>query len=167
MPWDDDLDIPVCDHVKSETYIDFWGARTFIDESDASLGQTMLVKGKHGHGQLLDHSISCSHYQNFLGDGSKPNAVIRRLLGAEAANRFRGPFLLYGESKVTSPRLAWDLDTADLTIALRALKAIADKAKGPHLEWTLTDERVGNGAVVNLDVRGTETPGGFNRVPDP
>lgn len=92
-----------------------------------------LVVGEKGRGELLDHSIYAVFRDTFLFDGSVPNRCVERcfdLVTQETRTMFRGPVAFYGMSKVACPSVTLDLDTNDLTLAVRGLLDCQNHGKG-------------------------------------
>ena len=89
----------------------------------------MLVCGKMGGGELLDHSIRLMVREDFTECG--PNKCLERLLGREMALRFRGPVLFIRMTKVEDSAYTLDIDSTDFTLALDGLVEFAKKRTDP------------------------------------
>ena len=129
----DDIGIPSYDPREDNEDIRFDGLFAEAGgERDPILGFMKLVQGSMGqrqglNGQNLDHTIVAWHKDYFMGDAV--NLCLSRMTGGETGERYRGIIVFLGMSKVEMSRVFRDLDTADLTIALKGMTEYSKKVR--------------------------------------
>ena len=104
------------------------------NEDHVSIDSIFLVMDDMGNGQNLDHVIDAWYRGAFTLDGSPINACLSRLTRGKTGDVWRGPIAFVGRSKDMNTVVYRDLDTADLTIALKAMVHFANKQRAKKEE---------------------------------
>lgn len=136
-----DLGVPAYDR-KSGSAMPLEESMPYFGADFASFH--LLVCGKKGGGELLDHSIKLMVREDF--SGCAPNKCLERLLGPKTASKILGPMLFLRMTKVEDSAYTLDIDPTDFTLALDGL----DRLGGSQL--TKTQPKKVAGVKVNADL---------------
>lgn len=100
-----------------------------------SRSDNVLVAAE-SHGRQVKHSIGVRLDMNHLNDVYPLQGCLRNMIGAEIASHLRGPITFYGTGKAGNSKCVYDLDTRDLTLAIKGLTELWRKTReAPRLPY--------------------------------